>query len=134
MSRNKHWELPIEIWDVMEGLLPKNDNDPQKGGRPPVNLFRVAKGIFYVLSTGIQWKALPSEYGSASTVHRYFQKWTKHGVFSSLWREGLIEYDEEKKLKLNGKALIPQQSKRHLVESIQVQTQPIGVSLEQRDQ
>lgn len=128
MGQNKHWELPSEIWEYLEPLLPKKKKNPKLGGRPPVNLFKVASGIFYVLSTGVQWKAIPREYGSGSTVHRYFQEWTDHGVFSSLWREGLIEYDEEKKLKLNGKALIPQRRKRHLVESIQAPTRPIGVN------
>lgn len=112
----------------MEPLLPQKNNDPRLGGRPPVSLFKVACGIFYVLSTGVQWKAVPREYGSGSTIHRYFQDWTDHGVFSSLWREGLIEYDEEKKLKLKGKALTPPRLKRRLAESIQVQTRQIGVS------
>jgi len=40
---------------------------------------RVLAGIFYVLRTGIQWKALPKEYGAASAVHRYFIKWTEAG-------------------------------------------------------
>jgi transposase len=128
MSQNKHWELPIEIWEFMEPLLPIKNKNPKLGGRPPVNLFKVASGIFYVLSTGVQWKAVPKEFGSGSTIHRYFQEWTEHGVFSSLWREGLIEYDEEKKLKINGKVLIPQQQSLHWVESIQVQTRPIGVN------
>ena len=128
MSQRKHWELPLEVWEYMEPLLPKKEKDPKRGGRPPVDLFKVASGIFYILSTGIQWKAVPREYGSGSTVHNYFQIWTKHEVFSSLWREGLIEYDEEKKLKLNGKAVIPQALNLHLEESIQVQTRPIGVN------
>jgi len=128
MSRNKHWELPLEIWEYMEEFLPKKNKNPKLGGRPPVNLFKVASGIFYVLSTGVQWKAVPKEYGSGSTIHRYFQDWTDHGVFSSLWREGLIEYDEEKKLKLNGKALILQRQNRRSEESIQVRTRQIGVS------
>jgi len=128
MGQKKHWELPLEIWEAMEPLLPLRKNDPKKGGRPPVNAFKVASGIFYVLSTGIQWKALPKEYGSGSTAHLYFQRWTEHGVFSSLWREGLIEYDEENKIKKNGRVLIPRRLRHHLVESIQAQTRPIGVS------
>lgn len=128
MSRNKHWELHPELWNYLEPLLPKKKKVPALGGRPPVNLFKVASGIFYVLSTGIQWKAVPKEYGTGSTIHRYFQEWTNHGVFSSLWREGLIEYDEEKKLKINGKALIPLRSKHRLEASIQAGTRPIGVN------
>jgi transposase len=55
---------------------------------------RVLDGILYVLRTGCQWKAAPSEFGSPSTLHRYFQEWTKKGVFFRLWKEALREYDE----------------------------------------
>jgi transposase len=53
-------------------------------------------GIFYVLRTGCQWKALPREYGSGSTVHRYFQEWTHEGVFGKAWRRMLNRYDQRR--------------------------------------
>lgn len=52
------------------------------------------EAIVFVLSTGIQWKALPSVFGSSSSVHRYFQEWTKAGLFLKIWKRGLAEYDE----------------------------------------
>jgi len=55
---------------------------------------RVFEAIAYVLRTGCQWKALPKENGSASSVHRYFLEWKRCGVFTKLWRRGLAEYDE----------------------------------------
>lgn len=56
---------------------------------------KVFEAIVYVLRTGIQWKALPKPvYGSASSIHAYFQKWQRAGVFTALWRAGLAEYDE----------------------------------------
>jgi transposase len=51
------------------------------------------EGIFYVLRTGIQWKALPKTYGAASSVHSYFSEWAAAGVFRRMWEEGLIAYD-----------------------------------------
>ena len=33
------------------------------------------------------------EFGSASTLHHYFQEWTEKGVFFRLWKEALGEYD-----------------------------------------
>jgi hypothetical protein len=54
---------------------------------------QVFAAIVYVLRTGIQWKALPREFGSASAVHQYFQDWQKAGFFLKLWRAGLAEYD-----------------------------------------
>ena len=55
---------------------------------------RVFEAIVYVLRTGCQWKALPKEYGSASSVHKYFLHWKQGGVFVKMWRKGLAEYDE----------------------------------------
>jgi transposase len=53
----------------------------------------VADGIFYVLCTGAQWKAMPSEFGSGSAIHAYFQEWVQRGVFFQLWKLALEEYD-----------------------------------------
>ncbi len=50
-------------------------------------------GFFTSLRTGCQWNAAPSEFGSSSTLHRYFQEWTEKGVFFRLWKEALWEYD-----------------------------------------
>jgi transposase len=56
---------------------------------------KVFEGIVFVLRTGCQWKALPkSEFGSASSIHKYFLEWKRQGVFKKLWRKGLAEYDE----------------------------------------
>jgi transposase len=44
------------------------------GGRKPIDPRLVPEGIFHVLRTGIQWKALPKEYGSASGIHQYFSE------------------------------------------------------------
>ena len=55
---------------------------------------QVFSAIVYVLRTGCQWKALPREFGSASAVHAYFQRWQRMGFFLRLWQAGLAEYDE----------------------------------------
>jgi transposase len=39
---------------------------------------------------------LPREYGSGSAAHEHFQKWTRAGIFSKLWRLCLLEYDDRK--------------------------------------
>jgi transposase len=52
------------------------------------------EAIFYVLRTGIQWKALPGEYGAASSIHQYFSEWAQAGFFRRIWQEGLMTYDE----------------------------------------
>jgi len=84
----------------MQPLLPRYPSNG-KGGRPRVDLKTVAQGIFYVLRTGVQWKAVPREYGSGSTLHRYFQEWTEVGVFRKLWKASLLEYDALKGIQWN---------------------------------
>jgi putative transposase len=80
---HKDWRIPDELWERIELLLPKYRRS-KKGGRPRLNLRNVMDGIFYVLRTGIQWKAMPPEFGSGSAIHAYFQKWTKRRVFEDL--------------------------------------------------
>ena len=67
----------------MEPLLPRRQKT-SKRGRKPLDLRKVANGIFYVLLTGIQWKAVPREFGSGTSIQRYFQEWVEHGVFCKL--------------------------------------------------
>lgn len=69
---DKAWRMPDELWLRIEPLLPKYPPSPL-GGRPRLKLRKVMDGVFYVLRTGCQWKALPPEFGSASAVHEYFQ-------------------------------------------------------------
>ena len=72
-------ESPDSLWERLEPLLPKYKITPE-GGRPRLPLRNVANGIFYVLLTGCQWKAMPREFGSASAIHGYFQEWVQAGV------------------------------------------------------
>ena len=107
------WSLPDGLWSQMEKLLPKYQVNP-KGGRPRVDLRRVASGIFYVLRTGCQWKAVPREFGSGSTLHRYFQQWTEAGVFRKLWKACLLEYDQLKTIQWNWQSVDGAMSKSPL--------------------
>ena len=52
----------------------------KRGGRPrDVNVVReVLNAIFYMLSTGCQWKALPKDLPSKSTSHYYFMLWDRN--------------------------------------------------------
>ena len=86
------WRVPDELWERVAPLLPRY-RASQRGGRPRVDLRRVLDGILYVLRTGCQWKAAPQEFGCPSTLHNYFQEWTRKGVFFRLWKEALREYD-----------------------------------------
>jgi transposase len=54
-------------------------------------------GIFFVLRTGCQWKALDATgICSGSTAHARFQEWTEAGVFEGVWQMALEDYDDLK--------------------------------------
>lgn len=90
---SKFHQIPDALWERIEPLLPKYKRSC-KGGRPRLPLRNVVTGILFVLRTGCQWKAMPSEFGSGSAVHAYFQEWVRLGVFEKLWRYALEEYDD----------------------------------------
>ena len=92
------------IWEFMEPLLPETKKK-YTTGRPRLKLRHVADGIFYVLRTGCQWKAVPQEFGSGSSLHDYFQSWVTIGAFWKLWQQGLLEYDELAGIKWNWQSI-----------------------------
>ena len=86
------YQIPDELWNRIKVLLPIL-KPKKKSGRPRMDDRKAMNGVFYVLRTGCQWKALPRSLGAPSTVHDRFQEWRQAGLFKRLWREGLIEYD-----------------------------------------
>ena len=60
------------------------------GGRKrSVNLREILNGIFYVLSTGCQWQALPKDLPPKTTVHHYFMLWDWDGTSERIHVRGL---------------------------------------------
>jgi transposase len=74
-------DLTDEEWTLIEPMIP-----PAKhGGRPrSVNLREVMNGIMYVLSTGCQWRALPTDLPPTTTV------FTRSSSFSCLTKRARI--------------------------------------------
>ena len=84
-------DLTDDEWVIIAPMIPP----ARHGGRNrSVDVREVLNGIFYVLWTGCQWKALPREFGSASAVHAHFQRWQREGFFLKIWKAGLAEYDD----------------------------------------
>jgi transposase len=94
------FHITDELWAVLERLLPVHVNTHRfGGGRPRVPDRQCANGIFYVLRTGCQWKALDdTKICSGSTAHTRFQEWVAAGVFRRLREVGPERYDELKGL------------------------------------
>ena len=77
-------DLSDAEWALVEPLIP-----PAKhGGRKrSVNVREVLNGIFYVLSTGCQWPALPKDLPPKSTVYDYFDLWEWDGTLERIHHE-----------------------------------------------
>ena len=68
------WEL------VRPFILPA-----KRGGRPrSVDVRKVLNAIFYVLSTGCQWNAMPSDLPPRSTVWDYLDLWEWDGTIARI--------------------------------------------------
>jgi transposase len=74
-------DLTDAEWGLIEPLIP-----PAKHGgrRREVNVREVLNGIFYVLSTGCQWNALPKDLPPKSTIYDYLDLWDWDGTLERI--------------------------------------------------
>jgi transposase len=71
-----------EEWVLVAPLIPW----AKRGGRRRgADLREVLMAIFYVLSTGCQWKALPKDFPPKSTVHWYLMLWEWDGTLKWIY-------------------------------------------------
>lgn len=81
------WRVSDEYWERVYPIL-LEDCPPRKGpGRKPADWRRVLNGIIYRLRTGCHWNKLPKEFGDDSTIHRWYQRWSRNGVLSRVLSE-----------------------------------------------
>jgi transposase len=74
-------DLTDAEWALVEPMIPP----AKRGGRPrDVNVREVLNGIFYVLSTGCQWNALPTDLPPKSTIYDYFDLWDYDGTLERI--------------------------------------------------
>jgi len=79
-------KLTNEQLDWLAERIPDAPRSPL-GGRPPAEKRKTIRGIFWMLDSGAKWKNLPRRFGPKSTVHRWFQQWTREGVFEQVMRD-----------------------------------------------
>src|SRR5665647_3324660 len=76
---------PSDLTDAEWALVGPMIPPARHGGRPrDVNVREVLNAIFYVLSTGCQWKALPKDLPPKSTAHAYFMLWDWDGTLERI--------------------------------------------------
>ncbi len=83
------------LWELIEPLMPVYEKKPHPLGcyRSRVPDRQVLNGIFCVLRTGCQGKALDATgICSGSTAHTRFQEWAQDGLLARLWEMALHDY------------------------------------------
>jgi putative transposase len=74
-------DLTDAQWATIEPLLPP----PVPAGAPRRTCLReVLNAIFYVLSTGCAWSALPHDFPPEGTVRDYFHQWRRGGIWQQI--------------------------------------------------
>lgn len=63
--------------DRFEQIRPLLEQARRRTKPRTVDLYEVWCAVLYVLRTGCQWRALPSDFPKWRTVHSYFAKWSK---------------------------------------------------------
>jgi transposase len=85
-------DLTDAEWALVEPLIPP----ARRGGRErTVDVRAVLDGIFYVLATGCQWRALPKDLPPKSTVYDYLTLWAWDGTLKRLHHALFIQVREQ---------------------------------------
>ena len=95
-----YFRVPRPLWRKIKKVLPK---PPKKGGpgRPRADNRAVLNGIWYVLWTGCQWKAVHRDWFGvcSSTLHERFQTWQHQGVFDTVMQIMVKFYAKKRRIK-----------------------------------
>jgi transposase len=79
-------------WDLLLPFMPAT----RRLGRPrSTELRNVVEAMFYIASTGCQWRQLPKEFPAYSTVQGYFYQWVRDGRWE-LINHALVMASREK--------------------------------------
>ena len=74
-------DLNDSEWQILQPLLPA----ATKRGRPRErDLREILNGIFYLTRSGCAWRLLPKDFGPWSTVHDYYRRWRRQGVWEQM--------------------------------------------------
>ncbi len=91
------WEVPDRLWERIEPILLEDAPPPPQGATAAgdrIDWRAAFNGIIFRLRTGCQWNKLPKQFGDDSSVHRWFQRWCRNGVFEKVWAVLVEECDE----------------------------------------
>ncbi len=79
-------QVPRNLWRKIKRQLPPEPKQ-RRVGRPRVTNRAVLNGIWYILWTGCQWKAVHRDWFgvSSSVLHERFQTWQAQGIWDKVF-------------------------------------------------
>ncbi len=94
-----YFRVPRPLWRRIKRCLPKQSKK-QGRGRPRADNRAVVNGIWYVLWTGCQWKAVHRNwFGVCSSVlHERFQTWRKLGIWEKVFKRMGRFYERKRRI------------------------------------
>ncbi len=105
-ERVDYFQVPRPMWRKIKKVLPKHKKT-KLGGRPRIPDRAVINGIWYILWTGCQWKAVHRDWfgASSSVLHERFQTWRALGVFQQIMRRLMKYYAKKRNVKWKWQAI-----------------------------
>jgi transposase len=74
-------DVTEEEWGHLVALIPP----ARRGGcKRTVTIREVLNGLLYVLSTGCQWRAIPTDLPPRSTIFDYLERWQADGTLRQI--------------------------------------------------
>ncbi len=76
-------ELRNDQWNHIKDVLPGKKRDP---GRTARNNRLFVDAVLWIARTGAHWRELPSSFGEWNSVVQRYNRWSKAGVWESVFR------------------------------------------------
>jgi putative transposase len=76
-------ELRDDHWLRIKELLPGKKSD---AGRTARNNRKFVDAVLWMARTGCHWRELPSSFGNWNSVFQRYNRWSKKGVWESLFK------------------------------------------------
>lgn len=102
-----YFKVPRRLWRIMKKHLPVEPKPSPAGGRHRIGNRAVLNGLWYVLWTGCQWKAVHRDWfgASSSVLHERFQSWQQQGVWDQVFRALVKFYRRERHIQWTWQAV-----------------------------
>lgn len=101
-----YFRVPRPLWRHIKKHLPKPPKR-RRPGRPRADNRAVINGLWYILWTGCQWKAVHRDWFgvSSSVLHERFQTWQQQGIWEKVLQTMVRFYNRQQRIRWKWQAI-----------------------------